>query len=153
MSRLVSRRALFGLGRRREGFSLERFYEERAQLVADLGVRRASGPDLSGARPTLPVREERRHLQIGQLAPPPRAARAAAQGLHGTMRVEIDESACLAHQRSFCSVCSERCPVPSAIVVTAGRPRIDPAGCTGCGQCIPVCPAPVMALRLERRPP
>jgi Pyruvate/2-oxoacid:ferredoxin oxidoreductase delta subunit len=54
----------------------------------------------------------------------------------------ILESHCLAHQRSFCSVCVERCPERGAVVVTLGKPRIDPARCTGCGLCADACPAP-----------
>ncbi len=54
----------------------------------------------------------------------------------------ILESNCLAHQKSFCSVCVERCPEQGAVVVTLGKPRIDPARCTGCGLCADACPAP-----------
>lgn len=46
---------------------------------------------------------------------------------------------CLA--RSFCNTCIERCPVPGAIVLDAGFPRIASA-CTSCGLCAAVCPAP-----------
>ncbi len=42
---------------------------------------------------------------------------------------------CLAFQNSFCSTCVERCPVPGAISVERGLPRIDPAICTGCRIC------------------
>lgn len=103
MSGLLSRRGLLGLGRKKDGFSLESFY----------------------------------------------AARGTAQPVEEGRRVEIDPSACLAHQRSFCSVCKERCPVPDAVLVVGGLPRIDPARCTGCGECIAACPAPLMALRLR----
>jgi ferredoxin len=54
--------------------------------------------------------------------------------------------------RSFCSVCSERCPAPGAIVVERGRPRIEPARCDGCGECIAACPAPILAFALVSRP-
>ena len=60
----------------------------------------------------------------------------------------IVAAACLA-TRSFCSVCVERCPVPGAIRVSAGQPQIQPALCTGCGQCVAVCPAPVLAIRMS----
>lgn len=53
---------------------------------------------------------------------------------------------CLAHQGSFCSVCSERCPELGAIMVEAGKPRIDPDHCTGCRICHDVCPAPKNAI-------
>lgn len=68
---------------------------------------------------------------------------------------QIETWACLAHNGSFCTVCSEHCPVPNAIVLTAGRPTIDPAHCTGCGVCQHVCPAPanaVLLMPLAERP-
>jgi ferredoxin-type protein NapG len=58
----------------------------------------------------------------------------------------IEKMACLAHTGSFCSVCSERCPVPGAIEVANGRPRIREDVCTGCGVCAFVCPAPTNAV-------
>jgi len=60
----------------------------------------------------------------------------------------IQTMACLAHTGSFCTVCSERCPVPGAIEVTAGKPRIREDICTGCGVCAAVCPAPANAVVL-----
>lgn len=60
---------------------------------------------------------------------------------------------CLAYQGSFCSVCYERCPVPQAIEMSEGMPRIVLETCTGCGVCHDVCPAPQNAvLVMERRP-
>lgn len=76
-------------------------------------------------------------------------ARGVERADTGARRVEIDPTACLAHQRSFCTVCKERCPVPGAVQVASGLPRIDPARCTGCGDCIAACPAPRMALRIR----
>jgi ferredoxin-type protein NapF len=67
----------------------------------------------------------------------------------------IQTMACLAHTGSFCSVCSERCPVPGAIEVSAGKPRIREDVCTGCGTCAAVCPAPanaVVVMPLADRP-
>lgn len=58
----------------------------------------------------------------------------------------IDTQVCLAHQGTFCSTCREQCPVPGAIHVEAGRPRIDEDACTGCGVCSFVCPAPHNAI-------
>ncbi len=60
---------------------------------------------------------------------------------------------CLAHQGTFCTVCSEHCPVEGAIKVVDGKPVIDEATCTGCGVCQNVCPAPynaVLILPAER---
>lgn len=55
---------------------------------------------------------------------------------------------------SFCSVCSERCPVPGAIRKERGLPMVVPDVCTGCGVCHEVCPAPRNAvLLLPRREP
>lgn len=68
----------------------------------------------------------------------------------------IQTIACLAHSGSFCSVCSERCPVENAIEVVAGKPRIREDVCTGCGVCAAVCPAPtnaVIVMPLADRPP
>ncbi len=58
----------------------------------------------------------------------------------------IQTMACLAHTGSFCTVCSERCPVPNAIEVVAGKPSIRADVCTGCGVCASVCPAPTNAI-------
>lgn len=67
----------------------------------------------------------------------------------------IQTMACLAHTGSFCTVCSERCPVPNAIEVSAGKPVIRADVCTGCGVCASVCPAPtnaVVVMPLADRP-
>jgi ferredoxin len=60
---------------------------------------------------------------------------------------------CLAWQGSFCSVCSERCPVDGAITVQQGKPRVNPDLCTGCRICHEVCPAPKNAVFLVPRKP
>ncbi|MGC3957809.1 MAG: 4Fe-4S binding protein [Verrucomicrobiota bacterium] len=52
---------------------------------------------------------------------------------------------CLAYT-SFCTVCSERCPVPSAMKVEKGIPMVIADVCTGCGICHDVCPAPTNAV-------
>lgn len=67
----------------------------------------------------------------------------------------IQTMACLAHTGSFCTVCSERCPVPNAISLQAGKPTIHAEACTGCGVCAGVCPAPtnaVVVMPLADRP-
>lgn len=72
----------------------------------------------------------------------------------GEARIHADD--CLAHAGSFCTVCSEQCPVPGAIEVREGRPRIIAEVCTGCGVCHHVCPAPINAVMLlpaSTRPP
>lgn len=71
----------------------------------------------------------------------------------GTAR--ISPVTCLAHQNSFCTVCSEQCPVEGAIEVAGGKPRIVEEVCTGCGVCQHVCPAPenaVLLMPLAERP-
>ncbi len=52
---------------------------------------------------------------------------------------------------SFCSVCSERCPVPGAIHRERGLPMISADACTGCGICHDVCPAPRNAVLMMPR--
>lgn len=82
--------------------------------------------------------------QVLQLALPKRMA-----------TVKIETFSCLAWQGSFCSVCSEQCPVPGAIEVEQGKPRIAEEVCTGCGVCQHVCPAPenaILLLPLRERP-
>jgi ferredoxin len=58
---------------------------------------------------------------------------------------------CLAYQRSFCSTCVERCPVPGAITLEGGLPRVNPDLCTGCRVCHDLCPAPRNAILLVPR--
>ncbi len=60
----------------------------------------------------------------------------------------ITEHLCLAHHHTTCTVCSERCPVSEAIIVTDGKPTIIEDVCTGCGVCRYVCPAPENAILL-----
>lgn len=60
---------------------------------------------------------------------------------------------CLAWQGTFCSVCSERCPVEAAITTEQGKPRVNPDLCTGCKICQDVCPAPKNAVFLVARKP
>ena len=64
----------------------------------------------------------------------------------------IESFSCLAWQGSFCTVCSEQCPVPDAIRLDAGKPRIVEKVCTGCGVCQYVCPAPENAILLMPLP-
>ena len=60
---------------------------------------------------------------------------------------------CLAYQSIPCSLCHERCPVPGALPLEKGLPRVVLDLCTGCGLCHEVCPAPDNAVRMIPRPP
>jgi ferredoxin-type protein NapG len=64
----------------------------------------------------------------------------------GTAR--ITEHLCLPHHGTSCTVCSQECPVENAIVISAGKPTVNQATCTGCGVCRSVCPAPENAILL-----
>ncbi|WNG35011.1 hypothetical protein F0U61_16160 [Archangium violaceum] len=77
-----------------------------------------------------------------------RARPAAATETASRMTVRVRPQLCLAWQGSFCSTCSERCPVEGAIALELGRPRVVEPRCTGCGLCIQVCPAPLNAFEL-----
>lgn len=81
--------------------------------------------------------------------------RSPGAGLPVMGHATIQTYNCLAHQGTTCSACSERCPVPGAIRVNAGKPSIETSLCTGCGVCQHVCPAPANAVLLvpSRRDP
>ena len=61
---------------------------------------------------------------------------------------QVTAHLCLAHHGTTCTLCSERCPVPGAIEVSDGRPRVIEELCSGCGVCRYVCPAPDNAILL-----
>lgn len=131
-----------------KGFSLEAFYSAREQ----------SGEGRTGGR--IPVFSLREGLAVPQegvsrigmapTAPTPAGAPAAIPIAAGHsaaptagMTVRVRPQLCLAWQGSFCSTCSERCPVEGAITVELGRPRVMEQKCNGCGLCVQVCPAPL----------
>lgn len=121
----VSRRGLLTLLRPKPaGFSLDGFYEKRA----------ARGEATGGVVPSFRVRDGGVSTATTRVG--------VTRAVEGVVRIR--EADCLA-STSFCTVCSERCPVPGAIVVELGRPRVDPAHCDGCGVCVGVCPAPINA--------
>lgn len=85
-------------------------------------------------------------------APWARRERARRESDDASRVARITPFACLA--RAGCSTCSERCPEVGAIVLEAGRPRIEETRCTGCGACVDACPAPERAIvLLPRLPP
>lgn len=73
---------------------------------------------------------------------------------HATPQVAVIAGrTCLPYQGTPCTVCSEQCPVPGAIVIEDGYPMVVPDVCTGCRVCHEVCPAPGNAiLMIPRRP-
>jgi len=77
--------------------------------------------------------------------------RPPARPVPGATTAMIDPLLCLPYRGSPCTVCSERCPEPGAILIVSGRPRVDPRPCTGCAVCKDVCPAPTNAVRLLPR--
>jgi Pyruvate/2-oxoacid:ferredoxin oxidoreductase delta subunit len=149
-SNKLTRRALFGLGHgagapKRDGFSLDRFYAERS----------AAGP---APAPEVKLREglepvETSHIGVPELseAAVPKTATPIAGVVNVDGIVRIVNSRCLAWQKSFCSVCSERCPEQGAILVEEGRPRVVAEACTGCGICVTLCPAPINAFEVVTR--
>jgi len=84
----------------------------------------------------------------------PLAAAETGQPTEAANRVAVIQGRyCLAYQGNFCSVCYERCPVPNALQINEGMPRVVLEICTGCGVCHDVCPAPQNAVLItERRP-
>ncbi|PTL77368.1 4Fe-4S binding protein [Vitiosangium sp. GDMCC 1.1324] len=148
------------------GFSLEAFYSSRAQAgeatgisipvfslreglvvpqegISRLGIAPPSEPPIVAQTPEARCTPER------VSAPGPARSAAPVAG----MAVRVRPQLCLAWQGSFCSTCSERCPVEGAISVELGRPRVDESRCNGCGLCVQVCPAPLNALEfLPSRP-
>jgi Na+-translocating ferredoxin:NAD+ oxidoreductase RNF subunit RnfB len=83
----------------------------------------------------------------------PRADREADEANSARVAVIMGRY-CLAYERSFCTVCVERCPISGAITSTRGIPLVDPTLCDGCGICVELCPAPEPAIRMfPKRPP
>ncbi len=60
---------------------------------------------------------------------------------------------CLAYQDEYCTACYEKCPIPQALELNDGVPRIVLEICTGCGLCREVCPAPTNAILMSDRKP
>lgn len=161
----LSRRALLSFGWRDEGaaapeqsprgFSLDAFYAERQRTGA------ADSPI-----PAIRLREGLAVVETTSVGTPELASRSrrAASGtdleapaeamprVPVTAPLRLRRDHCLAWQRSFCTVCSERCPEAGAIVLDEGRPVLVEERCTRCGECIAVCPAPINAFELAVSP-
>ena len=119
---------------------------ETASAAVSPGIPRTRGAEVgaSSTRPVTQVPPLGSRLPVPPLPPPGTPAAldrvAIVQGRH-----------CLAYQRSFCSTCLERCPVPHAIIRRDGLPMVNATACTGCGLCQEACPAPTNAILLLPR--
>lgn len=122
----MSRRGLFGLFGRGD--------------VAAPAVVAPVVPDASLATPAAGDPARPANKPVGRPRPGP-----MRPGRAGTFA--ISEQHCIAWKGTSCSTCRERCPVAGALSVVNGRPTIDAAVCTGCGDCVAVCPAPILAIR------
>jgi len=123
-----------------------------------------AGPDLAGSPGVAglndaPMSVSRRGLFSAFLKPLQAGSKSARALVAKSPLVKTDQVAviqgrhCIAYQQSFCSVCYERCPVPGAIELNDGVPRIVLGSCTGCAICRDVCPAPENAVLLVPRRP
>lgn len=125
-----------GMPAARTSFSLDAFYTDRRERGE---VTRETIPEVLLRDDLAAVATSR----VGVDRPPPtHGIESPASDPPVNGKVRIRTYACLAWQRSFCTTCSERCP-ERAIVVELGRPRVEEDRCTGCGQCVRLCPAPV----------
>ncbi|RUM44497.1 MAG: ferredoxin-type protein NapF [Hydrogenimonas sp.] len=57
------------------------------------------------------------------------------------VKVEIDVLQCIAWHQVMCHSCKDPCLEDAITFLGLFRPEIDSQRCTGCGWCIPVCPA------------
>ena len=122
---MITRRGLITLLKAKpKGFSLDGFYGARAER----------GETTTNDVPHFKVYDDGIPTETSSVG--------VTREVEGVVRIR--EADCLGHT-SFCSVCSERCPVKGAIVLELGRPRVDETLCNGCGICVGVCPAPVNA--------
>ncbi len=119
----------------------------RRELLWPFGRRAepAPAPPVAAVAPPLAV-----------VSPAPRARGFAGRGVPGatplpaTLVPRVDPARCMA-TRMACAACVERCPAPGAMRWAGPMPEVVAAACTGCGQCLAVCPAPVLALELQPR--
>jgi len=130
-------------------FSICAFYKGRAAVIAE---------DPSSTR--LPEGEGvfRRRDELAPISTTSRGRGPAAStkpsfvppsGLMLRAAPRVRPESCLAYLGSPCTVCSEQCPAPGAILQPMGRPTIDTSKCTGCGVCISVCPALINGFELD----
>ncbi len=65
--------------------------------------------------------------------------------------IAVFGDACLARKNIVCRSCSESCDAGAILIRLAvggaGVPQLDAAACTGCGDCVAVCPASAITLQ------
>lgn len=132
---------------RSDGFSLDAFYAARPvaqtpEAALPAFALRPGLPQVETVRTGTPELVER---------PATTHPRRHVASLPIAVVVRIESARCLAWQHSFCTVCTEHCPEPGAIVSEQGRPTVDASACTGCGICVQVCPAPINAFETLAR--
>ena len=84
----------------------------------------------------------RRQLLTGLKPRPPQYGPAAADGRRWRVRAG---AACLPRRGIECRICGEACAIGAISFRPQpggpARPHVDAARCTGCGHCLPACPA------------
>jgi ferredoxin-type protein NapF len=53
---------------------------------------------------------------------------------------QLDTARCLAWNGVICSACQYPCTFRAIALDRRGRPAVEASACTGCGQCVAVCP-------------
>jgi ferredoxin-type protein NapF len=89
-----------------------------------------------------PANPARRKFLLGRTREPVAVEEAA----HLMVRIA---PSCLAFRGIACMACRDACPseaIRFALAIGGSRPRVVPDACTGCGECLPVCPAEALAL-------
>ena len=67
--------------------------------------------------------------------------------------VAVDSSRCLAALGVVCVICVARCPERALAGGASGHIGVNSDACTGCGACIPACPADALAVPAQQAPP